>query len=155
MYTKYSVKHYKRKKIKIKRSKKMIYLKKKTCRPKLPEKKVRWHADSWRPLKFLHKKEKILIPLPRAEIAYLRPPRSHRSPLTQSSSSFPHPQRSCSPSRHPSEMTIIITSALRKWLTDHGLQCFIQVAEAPPQPNALKMASKLVKNQERWFCAAE
>ena len=45
----------------------MIYLNKKTCRPKLLEKKVRWYVDSWRPLKLLHKKEKILIPLPRAQ----------------------------------------------------------------------------------------
>ena len=40
-------------------------------------------------------------------------------------------------------MTIIITSALRKWLMDHDLQGFIQVAEAPAHPNALEMASKL------------
>ena len=40
-------------------------------------------------------------------------------------------------------MTIIITSTLMKWLTDHSLQGFIRVAEAPPQPNALEMASKL------------
>ena len=79
----------------------------------------------------------------------ISPLHSHRSSLTQSPPSFSNPQRSCSPPRHRSDMTIIVTSALRKWLTDHGLQCFIQVAEAPPQPNALKMASKLVKNQER------
>ena len=40
-------------------------------------------------------------------------------------------------------MTIIITPTLRKWLTDHNLHGFIQVAEAPPHPNALEMASKL------------
>ena len=40
-------------------------------------------------------------------------------------------------------MTIIITSALRNWLTDHGLQVFIQVVEAPLHPNTLEMASKL------------
>ena len=40
-------------------------------------------------------------------------------------------------------MTIIITSALRKWLTDHGLNGFIQVAEEPAHPNALEMARKL------------
>ena len=40
-------------------------------------------------------------------------------------------------------MTVIVTSALRKWLTDHGLQGLIQVVEAPPHPNALDMASKL------------
>ena len=36
----------------------------------------------------------------------LSPPRSHRSPLIESPPSF-------SPSRNPSEMTIIVTSALR------------------------------------------
>ena len=40
-------------------------------------------------------------------------------------------------------MTIIITSALKKWLTDHGLKGFIQVPEAPAHPNAIEMASKL------------
>ena len=40
-------------------------------------------------------------------------------------------------------MTIIVTFALKKWLTDHDLQGFIQVAKAPPHPNALEMASKL------------
>ena len=40
-------------------------------------------------------------------------------------------------------MTISVTLALRKWLTDHGLQGFIQVAEAPPHPNATEIASKL------------
>ena len=65
------------------------------------------------------------------------------SPLTQSLPSFSHRQRSCSPTRHPSEITIIVTSTLRKWLTDHDLQGFIHVAEAPPHPNVLEMASKL------------
>ena len=40
-------------------------------------------------------------------------------------------------------MTIIVTSALRKWLTNHGLQGFIKVVEASPHPNALEMASML------------
>ena len=40
-------------------------------------------------------------------------------------------------------MTIIVTSVLRNWLADHGLQGFIQVVEAPPHPNAMEMASKL------------
>ena len=40
-------------------------------------------------------------------------------------------------------MTIIITSTLRKWLTDHNLNGFIQVAEAPTHPIAIEMASKL------------
>mgnify|MGYP000270545862 CR=1 FL=1 len=40
-------------------------------------------------------------------------------------------------------MTIIVTSTLQKWFTDHGLQGFMQVAEAPPHPNALEMVSKL------------
>ena len=40
-------------------------------------------------------------------------------------------------------MTLIITSAIRKWLTVPGLKGFIQVAEAPAHPNAFEMASKL------------
>ena len=40
-------------------------------------------------------------------------------------------------------MTIIVTSALRNWLADHGLQGFIQVAEVLPHPNAMEMESKL------------
>ena len=40
-------------------------------------------------------------------------------------------------------MKNIITTALRKWLTDRGLKGFIQVAEVPPHPNALEMARKL------------
>ena len=40
-------------------------------------------------------------------------------------------------------MTIIVTSVLRNWLADHGLQGFIQVVEAPPHPNAMEMANKL------------
>ena len=73
----------------------------------------------------------------------LSPLRFRCSPLTQSSLSSSHPQHSCSPSRHPSKMTIIITSVVRKWLMDHGLQGFIQVAKTPPHPNAFEMASKL------------
>ena len=38
----------------------------KTCKAKLPEKKVRWHVDSWKPPKTLHKKEKMGIVLPHA-----------------------------------------------------------------------------------------
>ena len=38
-----------------------------TCRPKLLEKKVGWHADSWKPPKTLHKKEKMGILLPHAD----------------------------------------------------------------------------------------
>ena len=37
---------------------------------------------------------------------------------------------------HLFEMPTIITTALRNWLTENGLQGFIQVAEAPPHPNA-------------------
>ena len=40
-------------------------------------------------------------------------------------------------------MTIVVTSALRNWLTDHNLQGFIQVAEASSHPNTMEMASKL------------
>ena len=39
-------------------------------------------------------------------------------------------------------MPTIITIALRNWLTKNGLQGFIQVAEAPPQPNATEIASR-------------
>ena len=40
-------------------------------------------------------------------------------------------------------MPIIITTALRNWLTENGLQGFIQVAEAPPHPNATEIASRI------------
>ena len=40
-------------------------------------------------------------------------------------------------------MTILVTSTRRNWLTDHGLQSFIEVAKAPSHPNAMEMASKL------------
>ena len=40
-------------------------------------------------------------------------------------------------------MPTIITTALRNWLTENGLQGFIQVAEAPPHPNATEIASRL------------
>ena len=40
-------------------------------------------------------------------------------------------------------MPTIITTALRNWLTKRGLQSFIKVAEAPPHPNAIEIASKL------------
>ena len=70
-------------------------------------------------------------------------PRSLSSLPTQNLPSLPHTQRSCSPTRHSFDMTISVTLALRKWLTDHGLQGFIQVVEAPPHPNALEMANKL------------
>ena len=40
-------------------------------------------------------------------------------------------------------MPTIITTALRNWLTENGLQGFIKVAEAPPHPNATEIASKL------------
>ena len=87
----------------------------------------------------------------RKKISFLSPTQKLSNPsslslsstYTELSLSSSHPQGSCSPSRHPSKMTIIITSALRKWLTDHDLQGFIQVAEATPHPNALEMASKL------------
>ena len=41
-------------------------VKKKTCRPKLPEKKVRWHAGSWKPPTPHHKKAEMAISLPHA-----------------------------------------------------------------------------------------
>ena len=40
-------------------------------------------------------------------------------------------------------MTTIITTALRNWLTENGLQGFIQVVEAPPHPNATEIAFRL------------
>ena len=40
-------------------------------------------------------------------------------------------------------MTIIIMSALRKWLTKRGLERFIQVAKPPTHLNAIEMARKL------------
>ena len=40
-------------------------------------------------------------------------------------------------------MPTIITTALRNWLAECGLQGFIKVAEAPPHPNATEIASKL------------
>ena len=40
-------------------------------------------------------------------------------------------------------MPTIMTFALRNWLANHGLQGFIWVSEAPLQPNATEMASKL------------
>ena len=40
-------------------------------------------------------------------------------------------------------MPTIITTALRNWLTENGLQGFIQVAEAPPHPNATEIASRI------------
>ena len=44
---------------------------------------------------------------------------------------------------HLSEMPTIITTALRNWLTENSLQGFIQVAEAPPHPNATEIVSRL------------
>ena len=64
-------------------------------------------------------------------------------PSTQCSLSSSCSQLSSVLTEADKSMTIIITSALRKWLTDHDLQGFIQVAEATPHPNALEMASKL------------
>ena len=69
--------------------------------------------------------------------------RSLSSPLKRNLPSLPDPQRSRSPTHHPSEMPTIITCALRNWLADHGLQGFIKVVEAPQHPNAPEMASKL------------
>ena len=40
-------------------------------------------------------------------------------------------------------MPIIITTALRNWLTENGLQGFIQVAKAPPHPNTIEIASRI------------
>ena len=40
-------------------------------------------------------------------------------------------------------MPTIITTALRNWRTENGLQRFIQVVEAPLHPNATEITSKL------------
>ena len=40
-------------------------------------------------------------------------------------------------------MPTIITTALGNWLMENILQGFIQVAEAPPHPNATEITSKL------------
>ena len=40
-------------------------------------------------------------------------------------------------------MPTIITSTLRNWLVDHGLQGFIKVVEAPTYQNASEMVSKV------------
>ena len=36
-----------------------------------------------------------------------------------------------------------MTSALRNWLVNHGLQGFIRMAEVPQHPNITEMVSKL------------
>ena len=56
--------------------------------------------------------------------------------------SLPRTHSQHSPS-HPSEMSTILITALRTWLTENDLQGFIQVAEAPPYPNTTEIASKL------------
>ena len=40
-------------------------------------------------------------------------------------------------------MPNIMTSALRNWLVNHGLQGFIRMAEVPQHPNITEMVSKL------------
>ena len=62
---------------------------------------------------------------------------AHRSP----SPSHSQP----SPALPDSEATlpIIITSALWRWLQDHGLAGFIKVAEASCHPNSIDIATKL------------
>ena len=70
-------------------------------------------------------------------------PRSRCSTHTQRSLSTSCSQLPSSPPHAFNEMKIIITSALKKWLTDHGLMRFIQVAEAVAHRNAMEMASKL------------
>ena len=80
-----------------------------------------------------------------------QPSNSHRS-LNSSHSSFSSTLSRKSPplleshnshTHHLSEMPTIITTALRNWLTQNGLQGFIKVAEVPPHPNATEIASKL------------
>ena len=73
----------------------------------------------------------------------LSSPRSISSLLKHRSLSLLDPQRSRSPNHPHPEMPTIITTTLRNWLTERGLQGFIKVAEAPPHPNATEIASKL------------
>ena len=40
-------------------------------------------------------------------------------------------------------MTINISTALRRWLLEKGLEGYIKVAEAPPHPDAFNIARKL------------
>ena len=67
--------------------------------------------------------------------------RSLSSPLSRSSPSLP--ESHSSHAHHLSEMPTILTTALRNWLAENGLQGFIKVAEAPPHPNATEIVSKL------------
>ena len=142
MYTKYSLNLYKAKKErKNEKEQKNVIFKQEDMQAQTPRKESTMAPRFLETPKISSQKGKNPHSSPTRKNC-LSPPRSDRSPLTQSPSAFSHTQRSCSPSRRPSEMTIIVTSAFRKWLTDHGLQGFIQVAEAPPHPNALEMASK-------------
>ena len=74
---------------------------------------------------------------------------SHRSlnPLRSSSPIAKAPSPAQPHSQHVtaqySEMLTIITTALRNWLTENGLQGYIQVAEAPPHPNVTEIASRI------------
>ena len=113
MYTKYNVNCYIEKN---KRSKEEIYLKANSCRHKLPE---------TRPL------------LPKRQ-EFSRFP--HTEKILKPSSLFAScSQHSSSPLYATTNMMIIITSTLRKWLTGRGLKGFIQVAEAPAHPNVLEL----------------
>ena len=40
-------------------------------------------------------------------------------------------------------MTINISTALRRWLLEKGLEGYIKVTEAPPHPDAFNIAQKL------------
>ena len=95
----------------------------KTCRPKLPEKKVQWHVGSWKPPTHRHKKEKMVILLPHENnlqtFIVLSALRALSTPLSDENLSLLEPHRSHS--HHHSEMTTIITTALRNWLIEHDL----------------------------------
>ena len=74
---------------------------------------------------------------------------SHRSLSSSCSLSFPLsrsslslPETHSSHAHHLSEMPTILTTALRNWLAENGLQDFI-IVEAPPHPNATEIVSKL------------
>ena len=78
----------------------------------------------------------------------LKPSRSSLgSNISAPSISVRAPSLSQTHSQHappqPSEMPTNLTTALRNWLMENGLQGFIQVAEAPPHPNATEIASRL------------
>ena len=70
----------------------------------------------------------------------LNPLRSSSPPARAPSPAQPHNQHATA---QYSEMPTIITTTLTNWLTENVLQGLIQVAEAPPHPNATEIASRI------------